>query len=434
MNAAPGDDARAAAPLKIAYLCSLYPAVSHTFVMREIEALRKLGVEILTLSIHRTPPEQLLAAADHDAFDSTYAILPPSWPELLKAHLGLLRRTPGAYLSTLALALRLAPAGARGLLWQLFYLTEAVMLWERCCRAGIRHIHVHMGNVAADAALLAAHLGSAADAGERWTWSFTLHGPDELFDVRHFRLAEKVRRAEFVVCISDFTRSQLLALAGPGVRDKLKVVHVGIPIERFTRHAPPAPRAGPSRVLFVGRHVPQKGHVTLLEATKLLVEEGHDVLVTLAGEGPLRGTLEDLARELGIASRVSFPGAVGQDDIHSLYAATDVFCLPSYAEGVPTVLMEAMAMEIPVISTRITGVPELIRDGESGLLVTPARAGELAEALRLLIVNPSLRGDLGRAGRATVLEQFDARSSAQQLHDLLEALLAAGPPTSAPSP
>jgi colanic acid/amylovoran biosynthesis glycosyltransferase len=404
--------------MKIAYLCSLFPAVSHTFVLREIDALRNLGVEIATFSIHRAGSDHLLAHADRVASESTYAILPPRWTALFAAHLRLAASAPVAYVSTLALALRLAPAGLRGRLWQLFYFAEAVVLWTECHRRGTRHIHVHMGNVAADAALLAAHLGSAIEPERRWTWSFTMHGSFEFFDVSHFRLAEKLRRAQFVVCISDYTRSQMMALSHPEVWDKLQVIHVGIPIEQFTRSDNGSPAQDDSTILFIGRHVPEKGHVVLLEATKLLAQRGHTVNVTLAGEGPLRPTLERFAEQLGVASQVSFPGAVGQEQIHAMYAGASIFCLPSFAEGVPTVLMEAMAMEVPVISTRITGVPELIDDGRTGLLVTPGRADQLADALERLLADPALCREMGSAAREKVIREFNTESSAEQLHAL----------------
>jgi colanic acid/amylovoran biosynthesis glycosyltransferase len=408
-----------AAPLpKIAYLCSLYPAVSHTFVLREINALRELGVDIATFSIRRAGSDQLLAHADRVAFESTYAILPPRWTALFAAHLRLLASAPVVYLSTLALALRLAPAGLRGRLWQLFYFVESVVLWAECRRRGIRHIHVHMGNAASDIALLTAHLGSALEPRQPWSWSFTLHGPDELFDVSHSRLAEKVRRARFVVCISDYTRSQLMTLSHPEMWDKLHVIHVGIPIEQFTRDDNASLPRGDATILFIGRHVPQKGHAVLIEATELLAKRGHKVNLTLAGEGASRPAFERFAGQLGLASQVSFPGAVGQEEIHDLYASASIFCLPSFAEGLPGVLMEAMAMRLPVVSTRITGVPELVEDGHTGLLVAPGRPDVLADALERLLGDPSLCRELGERAREKVIREFNTENSAKQLYAL----------------
>jgi len=404
--------------VKIAYLCSEYPAVSHTFVLREVEALRDLGAEITTFSIRRTHPDQLLAQADRTAARTTVTILPPRWGRLLTAHLKLAVRAPRAYLSTLGFAFRLAPPGLRGRLWQLFYFVESVLLWSECGKRGVRHIHVHLANVAADVGLLAARLGSSVEPERPWSWSFTMHGPTEFFDLRHFRLAEKVRSARFVVCISDFARSQLMTLSEPAAWDRLHVIHVGIPVEKFTRREIPAPSSHPPTILYIGRLVPEKGQAVLLEAVALLAGRGQIVNVTLAGDGGLREDLERLAGRLGIAPQVSFPGAVGQEELRALYESASIFCLPSFAEGVPVVLMEAMAMSIPVVSTRITGIPELIEDGHSGLLVAPGRADQLADSLERLLANPSLRHELGSQGREKVLREFDAERSAAQLFEL----------------
>jgi colanic acid/amylovoran biosynthesis glycosyltransferase len=418
--------------LKIGYLCSQYPAISHTFVLREIEALRGLGAEIDTFSIRRASPDHLLAHADRVAFDSTYAILPPRWTALLAVHLRLMASAPVAYLSTLMLALRMAPAGLRGHLWQLFYFVESVVLWAECHRRGIRHIHVHMCNASADVALLSAHIGSAIEPQRPWSWSLTIHGPFEFSDVSYYRLAEKLRRVRFVVCISDYARSQLMALSPPEIWDRLHVIHVGIPIEQFTRHAAADPPRGDSTILFIGRQVAMKGQPVLLEATVLLAERGHRVNVVLAGEGPLRPMLERLAERLGLASQVSFPGAVGQEEIHDLYASAAIFCLPSFAEGVPGVLMEAMAMELPVLSTRITGVPELIDDGHTGLLVAPGRTDQLADALERLLLDPALCQKMGSAAREKVVREFNTLSSAKQLYALFASQLSQSAPAHMP--
>lgn len=413
--------------MKIAYLCSEYPAISHTFVLREVEALRRRGAEIATFSIRRTSPANLLSRADRAAFDSTFAILPPSWPRLGRAHLRLALARPSAYLSVLLGALRLAPAGPRGLLWQLFYFVEAVVLWEECRRRGIRHIHVHFANVSADVALLATRIGTLLEPQRPWSWSFTMHGPTEFFDVRHFRLGEKLRHASFVVCISDFARSQLMSLSEPAGWAKLPVIHVGIPIEQFTPLGDDGRPQAACDILCIGRLVPEKGQAVLIEAVAQLAERGQTASLTFAGEGPQRENLERLAERLGLAAEVSFRGAVGQEELHALYEGASIFCLPSFSEGVPVVLMEAMAMRVPAIGTTITGVPELIEDGRSGLLVPPGRPDRLADALQRLLNDGSLRRELGAAGRQKVLEEFDAEASAAQLHALFAAQLAGEP-------
>lgn len=418
--------------MKVAYLCSEYPAISHTFVLREVEALRRLGASIATFSIRRTPSERLLSRADREADESTIAILPPRWGRLLAAHARLLSRAPLAYLSALRFALGLAGPGLRGRIWQVFYFAEAVFLWNECRVREIEHVHAHLANAAADVAMVAARIGSAAEPGRAWSWSFTMHGPTELFDLRHYRLAEKTRSARFVVCISDFARSQLMAISEPETWERLHVVHMGIPVDDFSSRAPALP-TGPPRLLYIGRLVPEKGQAVLLEAIALLTERGYPVEATLVGEGPMRPALERLSMQLGIASQVDFPGAVGQDDLRELYEGATVFCLPSFAEGVPVVLMEAMSMEVPAISTRIAGIPELIEDAHSGFLVAPGRPEELADRIAILLDDPHLRRKLGANGREKVLREFNAEKSAAQLYELFAKELDGSPSTAGPA-
>jgi colanic acid/amylovoran biosynthesis glycosyltransferase len=410
--------------MRIAYLCAQYPAVSHTFILREVDALRRRGVEIDTFSVRRAGADHLLADADRAAFASTFAIRPPRVGKLCEAHLKLALSSPAGYASTLARALRLAPAGPRGRLWQIFYFVQAVLLWSECRKRGIRHIHAHLANVAADLALLAAHIGSACEPERPWSWSFTMHGPTEFFDVRHYRLAEKLNAAGFVVCISDYARSQMMSLGELDSWQKLSVVHAGLPLEQFTPNgAGPAggeTAGGPPRILCVGRLVPEKGQAVLLEALAMLVARGREVAVTFAGEGPSRAALEALAARLGIAERAAFLGSVGQDEIRALYSQAEIFCLPSFAEGIPVVLMEAMAMRRPVVSTRITGIPELIEEAHNGLLVAAGRADELADALERLLEDSDLRRELGANARRKIVEEFDVERSATQLRDLFE--------------
>jgi glycosyltransferase involved in cell wall biosynthesis len=417
------EEHRATSALQVAYVCSQYPAVSHTFVMREVEGLRELGVRVDTFSIHRTPPAQLLTEADRAAFETTCAILPPRWTALMAAHVSLALSAPRAYAATLALALRLASPGLRGRLWQLFYFAEAVMLWSECRRRGLRHVHAHLANVAADVALLAAELGSRVDRARPWSWSFTMHGPTEFYDLTRFRLAAKLRFARFAVCISDFARSQLMAISDPASWCKLHVIHCGVPLRDFAGCVHQRPDACPM-VLCVGRLVPEKGQAILLRAIAMLSERGRQLDVTFAGEGPSRARLERLAAELRIAERVTFLGAVGQDQISELYSSATIFCLPSFAEGLPVVLMEAMALGLAVVSTRIAGVPELIEDDRTGLLVAPGRADALADALARLLDDAALRRRLGSRARQRVSQDFDADRSARQLLALFAAQLA----------
>jgi colanic acid/amylovoran biosynthesis glycosyltransferase len=405
--------------MRIGYLASHYPAVSHAFVLREVEALRRLGVDIETFSIHRTPAGQLLSEADRRAAATTYAVLPARPFELIDAHRRALATHPLRYLTTLALALRLGAPGLRGRLWALFYFAEAMPMWSACARRGVRHLHAQFADVATDVALLVAHFG-----GPEWSWSMAVHGPVEFYDVRLNRLAEKVRRARFVVAISDFARSQLMTVAPEASWPAIHVVRCGVEPSAFAP-AEPRPAGEPAQLVCVGRLVHLKGQSLLVEAVAELGRRGVDARLTLVGDGPKRAELERLARRLAVTQRVRFAGAVGQDAIADCYRSADVFCLPSMAEGVPVVLMEAMAMARPVVSTRIMGIPELVEDGRTGLLVTPGRLDELVDALQRLIADPGLRAQLGRAGREKVLREYDVDRSAARLRELFAGVEAA---------
>lgn len=413
---------------RVAYVVGRYPAVSHAFVTREVMALRAAGVEVETISIHRAEDGDALSASDRAERERTYALLPVRPAALVGAQLRALLGAPGAYLSTLAGALRSGPPGLRARVWQLFYFLEAIMVWNRCRARRVHHLHAHHLNQAADAALLAVRYANARGSRPAWTWSFTMHGPNELYDVTRFQLAEKAEEATAVACISDFARSQVMGFTPEERWPRFSVVHCGVDPTEFDPDAPaaeaskaaanggpPAADGVPFRVLYVGRLVPFKGQAILLEAIAGLRARGIDARLTMIGEGPAREGAERRAAQFGLNGEVRFAGAVGQDEIRAHYAAADAFCLPSFAEGVPVVLMEAMAMRVPVVTSRIMGISELVDDGEQGLLVRPGRADELAAALERLARDPELRTRLGRAGREKVSAEFDVRESGKRL-------------------
>lgn len=397
--------------LRLAYLCDQYPAISHTFVMREVQALRRLGAEIATVSIRRSNPDHLKAGADRREFETTHALLPVGPAQLLRTHLAAFARQPRRYVATLLWALRLDGRSGRGRLWQLFYFAEAVLVWDRLRRDGLSHVHAHFTTPAADVAMIAAQLGRG------WSYSFSAHGTDiQASDPRS--LAEKIRNARFVVCVSDFGRSQLMILVDEDQWPKIHVVRCGIDLSEFDGTPDGRESAGPLRILNVGRLHPVKGHPVLLEALALLRDAGVEAQLTIVGDGERRAALDGLAAALGVTDSVTFAGAVGQDEIHAFYERADVFCLPSLGEGIPVVLMEAMAMRLPVVSSRIMGIPELVEDGIGGLLVPPGRPDLVAAALRRLADDPELSGRFAQRAREKVAADYDGSRAAQQLAEL----------------
>jgi glycosyltransferase involved in cell wall biosynthesis len=395
---------------RVAYVCAEYPKVSHTFVMREVDALRRLGLAVDTFTVRRTAPEGLLSDADRAADRETFAILPVDRGRLVRAHARWLLRHPGRYLATLRLALRHGSSGRINPLWRLFYFAEAGVLADELRRRDIRHVHAHFVNVASAVAMLATAL-----RGPEATWSFTMHGPLEFDDVRLHAIPDKVRRALFVACISDYCRAQLMRQVEPEHWDRLHVVRCGVRPADYDGAAGNGAVArrpdGPLHVASVGRLAPMKGFGVLLEALAA-VEHAR---LTLVGDGPERGALEAAARRLGVADRVAFTGALGAGDVAQILRSADVFCLPSFAEGVPVVLMEAMAARLPVVTTAVMGIPELVADGRSGRLVPPGRAEPLAAALRQLTADPAARAAMGEEGRATIEREFDVDRSAARL-------------------
>jgi glycosyltransferase involved in cell wall biosynthesis len=403
--------------LRLAYVVAEYPKVSHTFVMREIAALRRLGATVETFSIRRTPAEGLLSDDDRAAAQETFAVLPPDWPRLIRAHVRWALRRPRRYAATLGLALASGPPGARARLWQLFYFAEAVLVADELARRQVEHVHAHFVNVASWVTLLAVHL-----CGPPLTWSFTMHGPLEFDDVGHHRIAAKVARADAVVCISDFARAQLMRLVGREHWGKLRIVHCGVEPARYAPAGNGRPPAGaPVEVISIGRLDAMKGYPVLVDAVAQLARDGAPVRLTLVGDGPDAAMLREQAERQGVAELVSFTGALSAHEVTARLRLADVFCLPSFAEGVPVVLMEAMASGLPVVSTGVMGIPELVRDGVSGLLVPPGRPEPLAAALRTLADDPEARRALGAAGRAAVEREFDVDASARALLELFSA-------------
>jgi colanic acid/amylovoran biosynthesis glycosyltransferase len=414
--------------VRIAYLTGRYPATSHSFVAREVAALRERGVEIRTFSIWAADPRDLPSEQDRLEAERTYALLPLRlWPAA-RAHMRGWRAAPGAYLRTLVRALRLGRPGIRGRFLGASWFVEAIILWDALRRMQIRHVHVHLNGTAPSVALVLTTFGNRLNRDVAWSWSMTVHGSAEFYDVPGERLADKVQSARLVICVSDFTRSQLMAQVTERHWGKLRVIRCGVDPDEF------APRRlderGGFALVTVARLTQGKGHGVLLEALRQLRDRGLAVRLILVGDGPKRSELEALARELGIESAITFAGAVGREDVHEYYRAANAFCLPSFHEGVPIVLMEAMALELPVVATDVMGVRELVEHEGNGLLIRPGRSDLLADAVERLIVDPDWRRRLGAAGRETVQQRFDIRRSAAEIHTAFEELL--GVPSARP--
>ncbi|HET9733614.1 MAG TPA: glycosyltransferase family 4 protein [Acidimicrobiales bacterium] len=412
--------------MRVGYVVHTYPALSHAFIQREVLGLRRAGVEVHTLSVHRAGDDHVLSAEDSKEAAGTASILPVAALHLLSAHLRALRH-PVAYARTIVFAVRNAPPGLRPRVWQIFYFIEGIYVWAWARRHSVDQLHAHLANVATDDVWLASVFDRFTARGPSWRWSFTMHGPTEFFAVERFNLARKVAAADGVICISDFCRSQLMLLCPSSDWQKLGVVHCGADLGRYRYRRPP--QSEQLRILCVGRLVARKGQALLLHALSQLSDAGVRASLTLVGSGPALKDLQALAGRLGVAGQVRFAGPKGQDELPAVFSDHDVFCLPSLAEGVPVVLMEAMATGLPVVATAVAGVTELVTAGTSGLLVAPGRADALAEALTRLGQDRDLCVRLSEAGRRAVEAGFDSAECAAELAARFSAMQERGPAT-----
>jgi glycosyltransferase involved in cell wall biosynthesis len=288
----------------------------------------------------------------------------------------------------------------------------------RLGRAGIKHLHAHFANAATSVALMAAALAGIS-------FSFTTHAYDIFIDT--LLLPAKLSAAAFVACISQYNLRYLEEHYPEALKAHLVVVRNGLDTTRF-RPRTRSPGVPPC-IIAVGRLVETKGFHTLVEACAQLRNRGIPCRCLIIGEGPEAGRLKNMIYDFDLADRVILKGKLAPKECLSNYRQADVLAMPACmrnqdADGIPTVLIEAMAMEIPVVATRISGIPELVKDGETGLLVAPDDAAALAEALARLIRDQDLARSLARSGRDLVVSQFNSEQSARQLRDLFAAALA----------
>jgi colanic acid/amylovoran biosynthesis glycosyltransferase len=388
---------------RVAYLLSQYPAASHTFVLREVRRLRELGFEIRVASIRAADrPFELLTAEEQEEQSVTFYIKPAGFRAALRANVRVLVRAPWAWMGALLYALRLG--GVRYLL----YFAEAAVFVDWMRRERLEQVHMHFTTTVG---LISRRLANVRT-------SATIHGSDEFADPAGFHLARKVAAFDRVCAISEYGRSQLMRYSDKRYWNKLRVVRLGVDGRVF---APRPFRCNPEafEILTAGRLAAVKGVDVLIGAMERLVAERINVRLRIAGDGEQRWRLEAEVERRGLGERVLFEGWRTPDELRALYAEADIFALASFAEGIPVVLMEAVAMEIACVATRITGIPELIRDEVDGLLVTPGNEEELARAMARLMHDSELRLSVGKSARRRVLEHFDLDRNVEMLGELL---------------
>jgi glycosyltransferase involved in cell wall biosynthesis len=397
--------------MKLAYLLSEYPTLGHTYLLREVRQLRTMGWDIQTISIRRPAPRPSpLSDAESEELRATWYVLGNGKLQHLTSHLAALFQRPLRYLRGLAAALRSGRLHPRQTALALAYFAEAIWIGRRLRQNEITHVHsVYSTTVALILSrIYDIHL------------SMTLHGPAEFTDPVGFAIPEKVRAAELVGSISYFGRSQIMLWSSPEDWHKLQVTPLGVDATGW-KLAAFREQPSPFEFISAGRLTAIKGFPLMLDAMAELQRQGRTFRLTLAGDGPDRPMLEEQARSLSLEDRVVFAGWKNQDELRDLYRQSDVFVMSSFAEGVPVVLMEAMATGVPCVAPRINGIPELIRDGLDGLLFSASDVAELVCALARMMDDPSLRRSMAASSRTRVADKYDLQKNVDRLAAVLQA-------------
>lgn len=393
--------------MKLAYFVNQYPKVSHSFIRREILALERIGYNIERFSL-RSDKDELVDSLDQNELIKTRYILAEQPLKIASAFIKTFCSSPQLFFKSLKVAIRLGLRSDRGLIRHLIYLIEACVLlqWEKA--TGIEHIHAHFGTNSTAVVMLAQLLGGVG-------YSFTVHGPEEFDKPEFIHLAEKIHHSRFVVAISSYGRSQLFRWIPASEWHKVKIVRCGLDAAFLAQKATKIPEAS-RQLLCIGRLCEQKGQLLLLDAMKQLHDEGINCKLILAGDGPMRKDVENRIAAYQLNNVVEITGWISSEQVKSLLIESRGMVLPSFAEGLPVVIMEALALRRPVISTYVAGIPELIQHGKNGWLVPPGDVSSLKTAMQELLNTSD--ADLearGEQGFNAVLAQHDIEKEAEKL-------------------
>jgi colanic acid/amylovoran biosynthesis glycosyltransferase len=398
----------------IAYLVSEYPHIRHAYLLREIRGLRKLGWRVETLAMrHEVRTSGVYTAEEREERDQCFYILSAGPATILAAHLSTLIRHSVGYLHGIARAIRYGACQPRRTLRGLFYFAEGVVAGWRIERLGIRHVHTHYASTVAWLMSCIFPLDV----------SMSIHGSGEFDDPRGFMLTEKIAASQFIRAIGYFGRSQLMRACPAGQWDKIEISRLGVDPGAAPERQPREPGAR-FHLLCVGGMAPPRAFDVLILALAAL--ESRAIFLTLVGDGPDRPELERLAIKCGAAAQVGFVGWKTQDELQAIYAAADAFVFSSFAEGIPVVLMEAMAMSLPCIAPWIAGIPELVRDSVDGLLVAPSDVDGMADAIGRLYRDPELCRAMGASARGRVLELYNLERNIEGLSDIFHRRITGG--------
>lgn len=396
---------------KIAYLVNQYPKVSHTFIRREILALERKGFEVFRLSV-RGWDNPLADPVDHAERLKTHYLLERGVLKLLRSTVAVAWNTPGRFLEGLATALHLGRRADRPLLIHLVYLMEACLAVRWLGSAKVQHVHAHFGANSTEVAMLINALGGPG-------YSFTVHGPEEFDKPEFIHLSSKIIQSRFVVAITSYCKSQLFRWIPHAQWPKVKVVHCGLEPEF---HRPPLREPEhPARLVCVGRLCEQKGQLLLLQACGVLKSRGVKFELVLAGDGEMRQIIEQTIASEGLQDNVRITGWISSEQVRDELLKARALVLPSFAEGLPIVLMEAMALKRPVISTLVAGIPELVEHEVHGFLAPAGDTLKLAELIQTCLAMPEEAWKaMGQRAQDRVLERHSIAAETDKLAALFQ--------------
>lgn len=395
--------------MKVGYLVGIYPRVTHSFIRREILALETMGIEVERFSIRR-PLEKLVDQEDLKESEKTRTVLDIGIFGLVFSLLKIFFSKPISFIKALIFTIRIALNADRGIIKHLAYFTEACVLLNWCSKLNVSHIHAHFGTNGATVVLLCHLLGGIS-------YSFTVHGPEEFDRVESISLPEKIKYAAFVVAISTFAKSQLYRWCSYKEYSKIHVVRCGVDemFLNFPHHSFP----DEPRLVCVGRLCTHKAQLLIVEAASQLIAEGLDLKVVLVGGGSIEQELEELIEQLKLTNYVEITGWVSGSEVQKQILNSRAMVLPSFAEGLPVVIMEALGLGRPVITTYIAGIPELVESGVSGWILTPGDVEQIKMAMKEALTLPiSQIEEMGKNGAKRVAELHDSRQEAQKLAQL----------------
>jgi glycosyltransferase involved in cell wall biosynthesis len=396
--------------MRVAYFTNQYPAVSHTFIRREIRAMEALGVSVSRFAL-RTGTN-LVDGEDKAEAKITRIVLAASIGELSRCCIITLLAQPFTVVSVIGQALIMGRRSDRGILRHLAYVMEAAVLADWCQSDSIQHIHAHFGTNAAAIAMFASRLS-------RIPYSFTAHGSEEFEKAPLLSLDKKLEHATFAVCVSSFGRSQLMRWSQPAQWQKIAVIHCGLDSAFF--EIPVGPTPSNSRLVCVGRLDEHKAQILLVAAARRLDEEGMRCEIVLTGDGPWRQSVEAAIARAELGGSITITGWVSGERVKAEIQAARALVLPSFSENMPVVIMEAMALGRPVISTYVGGIPELVQPAKTGWLVPAGDEVALAQAMHEALTAPVTQlAAMGAIGRRHILEQHDALKEAKKLKTLFE--------------